>query len=229
MTEPGSPDTAVTGYDLTPFEIRVLGVLIEKAFITPDNYPLSVNSIITGANQMTGRDPVLVLGEADVQQAIDSLMARKLISKRDQASARVAKYEHLVRLRHSLPQPEQAVMATLMLRGPQTPGEIRQRCERMHTFTDLAAVEAVLDHLADKFPPMVAALPRAPGTKETRYAQLLGGEDTLEQFALMASQAADARPRSHGAVAELSEDVRRLRDELDTLREEFAQFRAQFD
>jgi uncharacterized protein YceH (UPF0502 family) len=229
MTEPGSPDTAATGYDLDPLEIRVLGVLIEKAFITPDSYPLSVNAIISGCNQLTGRDPVLALSEAEVQQAIDGLMARKLISKRDQANARVAKYEHLVRLRHSLPQPEQAVMATLMLRGPQTPGEIRQRCERMHAFSDLAAVEAVLDHLADKFPPMVAPLPRAPGTKETRYAQLLGGEDTLAQFALAASQMSEARPRSHGTSAELAEEVRRLREELDALRDEFAQFRAQFD
>ena len=229
MTEPGSPDTATTGYDLDPLEIRVLGVLIEKAFLTPDSYPLSVNAIITGCNQLTGRDPVLALSEDDVQLGIDSLMTRRLISKRDQANARVAKYEHQVRLRHSLPQPEQAVMAILMLRGPQTPGEIRQRCERMHAFTDLAAVEAVLDHLADKYPPMVASLPRAPGTKETRYAQLLGGEDTLEQFILAASQAVDARPRGHGAAAELAEEVRRLREEFDALRDEFAQFRAQFD
>lgn len=229
MTEPGSPDTAATRYDLDPVEIRVLGVLIEKAFLTPDNYPLSVNAIVTGCNQLTGRDPVMTLSEGEAQQAIDSLMARKLISKRDQPSARVAKYEHLVRLRHSLPQPEQAVLATLMLRGPQTPGEIRQRCERMHAFNDIATVEAVLDHLADKFPPMVAPLPRAPGTKETRYAQLLGGEDTLEQFTLAASQAAEARPRGHGTAAELAEEVRRLREELDALRGEFDNFRAQFD
>lgn len=217
-------------FDLDPVEIRVLGVLVEKAFVTPDTYPLSINAIVTGCNQLTGREPVMVLDQDRVQEAVDSLIRRKLVSRRDSASARVAKYEHLVRLRHSLPPDAQAVMAVLMLRGPQTPGEIRQRADRMHAFADIAAVEAVLEHLADKYPPMVAPLPRMPGTKEIRYAHLLGGSDIVEHHsASAATAAAGATPPARGRSAELEDEVRRLREELDRLRGEFERFRAQFD
>ena len=131
-TGSSAESSAEAGFDLDAVEIRVLGVLIEKAFVTPDAYPMSINAILTGSNQLTAREPVMSLSEAEVQAAIDSLIGRRLVSKRDQPSARVAKYEHLVRLRHSLPPPEQAVLATLMLRGAQTAGELRQRCERRH-------------------------------------------------------------------------------------------------
>ncbi|BAL26163.1 YceH family protein [Azoarcus sp. KH32C] len=225
MTEPTSSDSASDGFDLNPIEIRVLGVLIEKAFVTPDTYPLSLNAIVTGCNQLTGRDPVMSLSDDEVQTGIDSLMARKLVSRRDTASARVAKYEHLVRLRHSLPPAEQAVLGVLLLRGAQTAGEIRQRAERMHRFDDIATVESVLEHLAEKYPPMAAALPRAPGTKETRYGHLLGG---AAAFAALADSASPGAPGSRSRNAELEEEVRRLRDELDTLRREFDEFRAQF-
>ncbi len=152
MQDLNPPDTSETGFDLDAAEIRVLGVLIEKAFITPDAYPLSINAITTGCNQLTAREPVMSLSEAEVQAAIDSLMGRRLVSKRDQQSARVPKYEHLVRLRHSLPPAEQAVLAILLLRGAQTAGELRQRCERLYRFDDVAAVDTVLEHLAEKIP-----------------------------------------------------------------------------
>lgn len=232
MTEPGSgaatPDID-EGFDLDPIEIRVLAVMIEKAFVTPDNYPLSVNAILTGCNQLTGRDPVMALSEADVRDGLDRLLRRKLISQRDQASARVPKFEHLVRLRHSLPPAEQAVLAVLMLRGPQTAGEIRQRTERMHTFADIEAVDAVLEHLQEKYPPMVAALPRAPGTKETRFGHLMGGRELLAaQIELLGSQPLGAG-HGRGRSAELEDEVRRLRDELDQLRADFDRFRSQFE
>lgn len=218
------------GFDLDPVELRVLGVLVEKAFVTPDAYPLSINAIVTGCNQLTAREPVMALDQDRVQEAVDSLMQRKLVSRRDSASARVAKYEHLVRLRHSLPPDAQAVLAVLMLRGPQTPGEIRQRTDRMHAFADIAAVEAVLEHLADKFPPMVTPLPRMPGTKEVRYAHLLGGNDAAEQYCASAATAAvGAASPARGRTAELEDEVRRLREEVDWLRSEFERFRAQFD
>ncbi|CAM5350924.1 MULTISPECIES: YceH family protein [unclassified Thauera] len=216
------------GFDLTPAEIRVLGVLIEKSFITPDAYPLSINAVTTGCNQLTAREPVMSLSEAEVQDAIDSLMARRLVSKRDQASARVPKYEHLVRLRHSLPPAEQAVLAILLLRGAQTAGELRQRCERLHRFDDVAAVEAVLEHLADKYPPLVAALPRAPGTKETRHVHLLGGDAAVQEMA-EAQSLGTAAGSARGRIGELEDEVRRLREELEALRSEFAEFRKQFD
>ena len=229
MTDNTATDTPDEQFDLDPFEIRVLGVLIEKAFVTPDNYPLSVNAIVTGANQLTGRDPVMDLSESDVQDALDRLLSRKLVSRRDQAGARVPKYEHLIRLRHSLPPPEQAVLATLMLRGAQTVGEIRQRSERMHRFDDTGAVDKMLEHLAEKYPPMVAALPRAPGTKETRHAHLLSGSDAFAQMgeAFAAGQSAGGAGR--GRSAELEDEVRRLREEVESLRREFEKFRAQFE
>jgi uncharacterized protein YceH (UPF0502 family) len=216
---------ADAGFDLDPVEIRVLGVLIEKAYLTPDSYPLSINAIVTGSNQLTAREPVMSIAESEAQAAVDRLMARRLVSRRDQASARVAKYEHLVRLRHSLPPAEQAVLATLMLRGAQTAGEIRQRCERMHRFDDIAAVDAVLAHLAEKNPPMVTTLPRTPGTKEVRHAHLLGGPASL-------AESGDALPGTasggRGRIAELEAEVGRLREELDALRRAFEDFRQQF-
>lgn len=232
MTEPASgeqtPDVD-EGFDLDAIEIRVLGVLIEKAFVTPDNYPLSVNAILTGCNQLTGREPVMTLSEPEIRDGLGRLLGRKLISQRDQASARVPKFEHLVRLRHSLPPAEQAVLAVLMLRGPQTAGEIRQRTERMHTFADIEAVDAVLEHLQEKFPPMATALPRAPGTKETRFAHLMGGRQMLAAQIELLGNPALAPSHARGRSAELEEEVRRLRDELDQLRADFDRFRTQFE
>ncbi len=227
-TEPSAEPTSDVGFDLDAAEIRVLGVLIEKAFVTPDAYPMSVNAILTGCNQLTAREPVLSLSEGEVQAAIDSLIGRRLVAKRDQPSARVAKYEHLVRLRHSLPPAEQAVLATLMLRGAQTAGELRQRCERLYRFDDIAAVDAVLEHLAEKYPPLATSLPRAPGTKETRHVHLLGGQAAVAEmveYQQIGSGAAGGR----GRIAELEDEVRHLREELDSLRGEFDTFRQQFD
>ena len=148
------------GFDLSQNEARVLAVLIEKSFTTPDQYPLSINAITTGANQLTGREPVMQLDESEVSEAISQLLARGLIGRYE--GARVVKYEHRIRLRHSLPPAEQAIMALLMLRGPQTAGELRSRSERMHRFEDIPTLQAALEHLAEKYPPMVLALPRGP-------------------------------------------------------------------
>lgn len=225
---PSADSPPESTFDLDAVEIRVLGVLMEKAFVTPDAYPLSINAIVTGSNQLTAREPVMSISDAEAQAAIDSLMARRLVSRRDQASARVPKYEHLVRVRHSLPPAEQAVLATLMLRGAQTAGEIRQRCERLHRFDDIDAVESVLEHLAEKYPPMVATLPRAPGTKEVRHAHLLGGPALFEEMAEAQTGAATGG-NGRGRIAELEDEVGRLRGELEALRREFDTFRQQFD
>ena len=168
-----------TGFNLDDFEVRVLAVLIEKSFVTPDTYPLSVNALLTGCNQLTGREPVMNLSEATILATLDRLAERGLVSKRHQAGARVSKWEHQIRLRHSLTPPMQAVLTILMLRGPQTVGEIRARCERMHSFGSPADVEAVLERLDDKL--MARQLPKAPGTKEARYAHLMSGEAALAQ------------------------------------------------
>ncbi len=215
-----------TGYTLTPEEIRVLGVLIEKSFVSPDTYPLSINALTNGCNQLTARDPVMTLSEQEVQEAVDRLVALKLVSRRDQPSGRVAKYEHQLRLRHSLSPSGQAVLAILLLRGPQTAGEIRQRSERLHRFDDIAQVETVLEYLGEKNPSMVVDLPRPPGTKEPRYMHLLGGHEMAE--AAQSGHAAAAATRG-GKLAELEAEVGRLREELDALKSDFQTFRQQFE
>jgi hypothetical protein len=220
--DPTSPSGPADGYSLDPVEIRVLGVLIEKAFLTPDVYPLSLNALVTGCNQLTGREPVMQVSEAQAQAAVDGLIRERWAARRDQAGARVPKYEHLVRMRTSLPQPEQAVLTTLLLRGPQTVGEIRSRSERLHAFADTAAVEAALQRLADKYPPLAVQLPRAPGTKEARWMHLLAGEPDLEALAL-----AEAAPPGGGPT--LSARVAALEAELQALREELAAFKRQFE
>ncbi len=223
MTDNAATDTPA-GFNLDDFEVRVLAVLIEKAFVTPDTYPLSVNALVTGCNQLTGREPVMSLSESTVLAALDRLTERGLVSQRHQAGARVAKWEHQIRLRHSLTPPMQAVLAILMLRGPQTVGEIRARCERMHTFASPADVEEVLERLDDK--QLAMQLPKAPGTKEARYAHLLSGEAAIPQHAFDADAGSGA-PRG-SRVGELEEEVRRLRQQLDWLTNEFEAFRKQF-
>lgn len=214
-----------TGFNLDDFEVRVLAVLIEKSFVTPDTYPLSVNALLTGCNQLTGREPVMNLSEATILATLDRLAERGLVSKRHQAGARVSKWEHQIRLRHSLTPPMQAVLTILMLRGPQTVGEIRARCERMHSFGSPADVDAVLERLDDKL--MVRQLPKAPGTKEARYAHLMSGEAALAQYQHAFETGEAAAPRG-SRVGELEEEVRRLRQQLEWLTNEFEEFRKQF-
>lgn len=223
MTDtPPAPDASPPAFDLDPVEIRVLGVLIEKAFLTPDIYPMSVNGLLTGCNQLTGREPVMQVSEAQVNAALERLIHLRWASRRDQAGARVPKYEHLVRMRHSLPPPEQAVLAVLLLRGPQTAGEIRTRCERLHAFPEVAAVEALLEHLGEKNPPLAVELPRAPGTKEPRHMHLLGGEPDLAALAAAPTAAT-------GGTGGLGARVEALETEVAALRAELAAFRAQFE
>lgn len=218
---PATPSD-IPAFALDSVEIRTLAVLIEKCFLTPDIYPLSLNALVTGCNQLTGREPVMRISEAQAQAALDSLINQRWAARRDQAGARVSKYEHLVRMRHSLPQAEQAVLATLMLRGPQTVAEIRTRCERMHAFSDNSAVEAALGRLADKYPAMAQLLPRAPGTKEARWTHLLGGEPDLDELA-------QPDTRSSPAGGSLASRVSALEAEVQALRDEFAAFKRQFE
>ena len=169
---PGSFDPAS---DLDPNEIRVLGVLAEKEALTPDNYPMSLNAVMNGCNQLSSRDPVMQLSEDVVHDTLQRLMQRKLANGIAQAGARVIKYEHRMRIKWTLEQDKVAVLTVLMLRGLQTAGEIRSRTGRLHDFKSVADVESALQFLIDKYPPLVARLERAPGTKESRYGHLLGG------------------------------------------------------
>lgn len=171
---------------LDPIQLRVLGSLIEKEITTPENYPLSLNALINACNQRSSRDPVLDLAEEEVRQALHSLEDLALVTPvRD---ARVPKYEHRVRTVLNLRRDETAVLCLLMLRGPQTPGELRSRADRLYPFDDLGAVQATLERLATRSAdetgnqntvPLVAVQPRQPGSREARYAHLLGDPPDL--------------------------------------------------
>src|ERR1035437_176443 len=159
---------------LTPAEGRVLGALIEKEVTTPDYYPLSLNALMNACNQRSNREPVMDLDEEDVRQALHGLEDLKLAG-RARADGRVAKYEHWLGEAFNFSRAETALICVLLLRGPQTPGELRGRTERMHRFDELTDVQAGLQKLMEREPSLVAVLPRQPGTKESRYTHLLSG------------------------------------------------------
>ena len=172
---------------LSPHQLRVLGSLIEKEITTPENYPLSLNALLNACNQRSSRDPVLDLTEEEVRQAIHSLEDLGLVTAvRD---SRVPKYEHRIRTILNLRRDETAVLCLLMLRGPQTPGELRSRADRLYTFDDLASVQSTLERLAARTNtdeagnqttgPLTTILPRQPGSREARYAHLLGAPPDL--------------------------------------------------
>jgi uncharacterized protein YceH (UPF0502 family) len=212
---------------LDPFEIRVLAVLAEKEALTPDNYPMSLNAITNGCNQLSSRDPVMQLSDETVQEVLQRLMQRKFVNGITQAGARVTKYEHRMRIKWTLEQDKVAILSVLMLRGLQTAGEIRTRTGRMHDFKSVADVEAGLQFLIDKYPPLVARLALAPGTKEPRYGQLLGGEAALARdesaFGPVSAPAQGSR------VAQLEQEVAALRGEVEELKAQFQEFKKQFE
>ncbi len=213
---------------LDAFEARVLGVLVEKEAVTPDTYPMSLNALLAGCNQLTSREPVMQLSNAAVESALVSLADKKLVHTVHQAGARVPKYEHRLRIVHAIERPHAAILALLMLRGPQTVGELRQRSERMYAFASADEIERVLQFLIDKFPPLVARLARAPGTKEPRYAHLLCGEEAIAQAAAASAFAPGAEV---DAVAQmgLTERIAWLEAEIATLKEELAAFKRRFE
>src|SRR5712692_842655 len=161
---------------LSPLEIRVLGVLMEKQFTTPDYYPLSLNALIAGCNQKSSRDPVMSVGEDEAQSALDALKERKLVTNSWGASRRVVRYSHNFPQVLGTDPGTTALLATLMLRGPRTPGELRIACERMYRFADLSSVDAYLGEMAGRPAGALAVkLPKQPGAREHRWAHLLGG------------------------------------------------------
>jgi uncharacterized protein YceH (UPF0502 family) len=212
---------------LDPIEIRVLAVLAEKEALTPDNYPMSLNAIVNGCNQLSSRDPVMQLTDEVVQDTLQRLIERKLVNGISQAGARVIKYEHRMRIKWTLEQDKVAVLTVLMLRGLQTAGEIRTRTGRLHEFKSVPEVETALQFLIDKYPPLVARLERAPGTKESRYGQLLGGEITIVAGTEQVNSAAAGMTQG-GRIGQLEQEVAALRGELEELKAQFEAFRQQF-
>jgi uncharacterized protein YceH (UPF0502 family) len=215
---------------LNPVEVRVLGALVEKELTTPDYYPLSLNALTNACNQKSNRDPVVEFAETDVVRALDGLRFKGLALQSGDGG-RVPKYAHSLPAKLHLDPAELAILCELLLRGPQTFGELRSRCERMHPFADLAAVETVLAELAEREPPLVAQLPRQPGRKEHRYAQLLAGPPEVPAGEDTAGpEAATLQVRAENdRIAGLEAEVKVLREELAAVHQEFALFRKQFD
>jgi uncharacterized protein YceH (UPF0502 family) len=211
-------------------EVRVLGSLIEKELTTPEYYPLSLNSLTNACNQKSNRDPVMALTEEDVVRALDSLRFKQLVVLSAEGG-RVPKYRHLLAEKLGLMPAELAIVCELLLRGPQTVGELRTRGERMHPFGDLAAVEEVLQELMVREKPLVALMPRQPGRKEGRYAQLFSGmPQCVEESSEARPEAARQRVVAENErIAKLEEEVAALRGEVTGLQLQMAEFKAQFE
>lgn len=207
--------------DLTPIEARVLGTLMEKARTVPDAYPLSLNALVAGCNQKSSREPLMAVSESDAQEALDEL--KRLSLAVESSGSRVARWEHNVERALGVPSQSAALLGLLMLRGPQTAGELRINAERWHRFADISSVEAFLVELderaADKGGPLVARLPRAPGAREQRWAQLLCGPVSATQSAATTADAADDRPGLPARVEALEAEVARLRVTVEHLQQ----------
>jgi uncharacterized protein YceH (UPF0502 family) len=196
----------------------VVAVLVEKSHTVPDSYPLSLNALVAGCNQKTARDPVMNASEAQVQEAVDSLRAVSLVF--ESSGSRVSRYEHNLGRVMGLPSQSVALLATLMLRGPQTGSELRANSERLHRFADLSSVEGFLDELAtraqEKGGPLVVKLPRAPGMREARWAHLLCGEVAVPH-ADTAASAHGEEGVTLGELAALRAQQRAMQEQIDTL------------
>jgi uncharacterized protein YceH (UPF0502 family) len=214
---------------LTENEVRVLGSLIEKDITTPEYYPLSLNALLNACNQKSNRDPVMNLDEAAVREALHSLDGQSLVRSVSASDSRVTKYEHRLQEAYNFYRHETAIVCVLLLRGPQTPGELRTRAERMHPFDDLAAVQSSLQHLMKREPPLVKVLPRLPGTKEARYAHLFSGDVIVQETRLESHAEPAAADRDGERIARLEDEVITLRNEIADLRQQFALFKKQFD
>ena len=213
---------------LHPTEVRVLACLIEKEIATPEYYPLTLNALVLACNQKSNRDPVVSFDEETVAEALDSLRSKKLAVERTGGGSRVAKHLHRFTEVFNLGRREIALMCELMLRGPQTPGELRSRGERLHSFTDVQEVEACLEALMQfTAQPLVARLPRQPGTKESRYAHLLAGEPAAAEAKAAFEPAAQAASPSR--IDALEGELAQLRDRVERLEQQFSEFRKSFE
>src|SRR4051812_2795222 len=208
---------------LSVVEARIVGALMEKESTTPDYYPLSLNALINACNQKSNREPVMELNENTVRDALEALRDKRLAGPTSSADSRVTKYEHRMQEVFNFTRGESALLCVLLLRGPQTPGELRGRTERVHRFEELSDVQSTLQRLMQRTPALVAMLPRQTGTKEARYTHLFSGNvDSVAAANISAAPGHDANPQ-------LEEEVRTLRADLEDLKRQFAEFRKQLE
>jgi len=219
---------------LNDTEVRVVGSLIEKQVTTPEYYPLTLNALVNACNQISNRDPVVSFDEQRVARSLESLREKNLVYVFYGSESRVPKYKHIMTEIYKLTPPELAVMCVLMLRGPQTIGELRGRTNRLYEFPDLAEVEKTLDGLMarEDEQPLITRLPRQTGQKDSRYAHLLAGEVAVEEQPPRAprTESAVAQVRAENEkIAQLETEVQTLRGEVTELREQFEEFKKQFE
>ena len=213
---------------LSDQEVRVLAALIEKEITTPDYYPLSLNALINACNQKSNRHPVMAMDEGAVREALDSLGRKWLAAPTSTAESRVTKYGHRAQEVFNFDRRQTALLCELMLRGPQTLGELRTHAERMYRFDDLETLEGTLQKLSERQPPLVKKLPRLPGTKEPRYAHLLAG-DNPEWTAIDETVAASAAHPADDRIPRLEAELAEVKLQLDDLIQQFAAFKKQFE
>ncbi len=216
-------------FRLTETEVRVLGSLIEKDITTPEYYPLSLNALVNACNQKSNRDPVMQLDEDAVRDALEGLQEQRMAGPARGADSRVTKYEQRLQEVFNFSRPEIALLCVLLLRGPQTPGELRGRAERMHRFEALEDVQSALQKLMQREPPLAKVLPRQPGTKESRYAHLLAGDVVEAEKPTQASAAVVRNPAEAERIARLEEEVADLQREIAGVKDQLERFRRQFD
>ncbi|OEU75044.1 MAG: hypothetical protein BA864_12575 [Desulfuromonadales bacterium C00003093] len=209
--------------EITPVEARIIGAFIEKELTTPDYYPLSSNALTNACNQKSNRNPVMQLAEVEVNETVEQLRRKGLAMQSQDAGSRVKKYRHTLRERLYLEDHELAILAELLLRGAQTPGELRSRADRMAGFSDLTKVDQAVQELMDQEPPMVVKLDRQPGRKEHRYAHLLSGPITEE------ATSDQTMTQQNTPISALENELAELRAELAALKLDFAEFRKQFE
>jgi uncharacterized protein YceH (UPF0502 family) len=222
---------------LNEIEARVLGSLIEKEITTPDYYPLSLNALVNACNQKSNREPVMSVGEREVREALHGLELQGLAGQGGGFESRVAKFEHRLQEVLNLTRGENAVLCELLVRGPQTPGELRGRTERMYSFAELSDVQSTLDRMANRESPLVTVLPRQPGRKEARYMHLLSGQPDFSAFSVkpaeMNGASVEIRAAGHAGneerIARLEGELESLRNEIAVLKQEIADFRKQFE
>ena len=214
---------------LTEMEVRVLGSLVEKDATTPDYYPLSLNALVNACNQKSNRDPFMTLTEDAVRQALESLKVKRLAGPVNSADSRVTKYEHRMQEVFNFSRGENAVLCVLMLRGAQTPGELRGRAERIHRFEDLDEVQSALQKLMQREPPLAQVLQRQPGTKESRYVHLFCG--VVEDFVLPEANSTPRTLRLDNAerLETLEAAVAGLQRDIEEMKQQFAGFKKQFE
>ncbi len=214
---------------LTETESRILGSLVEKQLTTPEYYPLTINALVNACNQKSNRDPVVVYDETTVANALERLRDRNLVYVFYGSTSRVPKYKHMLPTVYELEPSEVAVMCVMLLRGPQTLGELRTRTERLYNFSGLGEVQETLDGLVRRDNPLVIKLERQPGQKEARFAHLLCGDIDIEAIAATHSERASRADTNNERIVKLEDEVSNLRSEVAAIRQTFDEFRKQFE